>query len=989
MSKDKEFEIQLQFLDEAQEYLATLESALLGLASHGIDAQSVNAALRAAHSIKGGAGMMQFTILSQLAHRLEDALKVLKVQRHSLTVDHDLESLLLAGIDGLRQVIYASHRLCLEGLPVNDIGAIEGFEDTILPIFEQLHEQLGEPEAEDASSMLAPEDGQNIIPLLFETEVEGCLQRLEGVMQSGSSQLLEELIILAQELGGLGEMLQIEPFIRLCESVARSLDTAPQEVERIAQAALQTWRRSQALILTGHLEALPSALEDFSDAIPVVLEPDTTVRPVAVATNGVMQGADLILEPVDYITERSDERSSEEVVRSVVPPTPVRPRRVRDGKAETAASTAPDLPENTVRVPMKQLNLLNDLLGEMTIERNTLDLRMKRLRDLVRMLSRRVQALDRCNVDLRTACDRITTQAAIPLLPAARSQAEEYPLTYLPTETGDRFDSLELDRYSTLHLLSQEVMETVVQIQEVSDDIELELEETEQTTRDLNKTARQLQRRFTQVRMRPLSDVVDRFPRAIRELSLQYGKPVELKILGGNTLIDRNILETLNEPLMHLLRNAFDHGIEDPETRQSLGKPEQGTIEIRAFHRSNRTLITLRDDGRGISLDKIRARAQQMGLDEMLLSAASDEELLSLIFEPGFSTSDRVTDLSGRGVGMDVVRSQLRQIRGEIQVDTQAGVGTTFILSVPYNLSITRVLLAESNGLQVAFPSDAVEEMVTLEPERILKTAGSEAFEWQGNMVPLVRLGQWFRFNCPRPVNEVEIPPSISTPTVLLVYYNSQHYGLEVDRSWSAQEVAIRQVEGDLGLPPGFSGCTILGNGRVVPLVSVPELLYQMLSTERSNNLQPSDRPTPWADPQLLPPADLPPSLPAAPSEPTILIVDDSVNVRRFLALTLEKAGYRVEQAKDGQDAIDKLTAGLRVQAIVCDIEMPRLDGYGLLAQIKSNAALSQLPVTMLTSRSGDKHRQLAMNLGATAYFSKPYNEQSLLQTLAQLTHCR
>jgi chemosensory pili system protein ChpA (sensor histidine kinase/response regulator) len=248
-----------------------------------------------------------------------------------------------------------------------------------------------------------------------------------------------------------------------------------------------------------------------------------------------------------------------------------------------------------------------------------------------------------------------------------------------------------MDRYSDLHLLSMEVMETIVQIQEVTSDIGLSLEDTDSTARELNQTAKQLQTNLTRIRMRPLSDLVGRFSRALRDLSLQYGKLVELKVLGKGTLIDRSILEALSDPLMHLVRNAFDHGIEDPATRQAQGKPAQAVIEIKAAHRGNQTIITVSDDGNGINLNKIRARAEAMGLDAGLLAAASEDELLSLIFEPGFSTADQVTALSGRGVGMDVVRNNLKQIRGDIRVDTQPGRGTTFTLTVPFTLSVARV----------------------------------------------------------------------------------------------------------------------------------------------------------------------------------------------------------------------------------------------------------------------------------------------------------
>ncbi|MGB3560039.1 MAG: hybrid sensor histidine kinase/response regulator, partial [Geitlerinemataceae cyanobacterium] len=653
---------------------------------------------------------------------------------------------------------------------------------------------------------------------------------------------------------------------------------------------------------------------------------------------------------------------------------------------DTPSTSEVERPDTTVRVSVKRLEQLNDLLGELVIERNSLDLQFNRLQDLVRSLGRRVRNLEQSTAQLQLESNKT---------PSHSQSSPSSSFTLNPDRSGidpslsskdarSQFDLLELDRYNDSHLRLVEVMETVVQIQEITGDIDISVEETEQTTRNLNKTVKQLQTNLNQVRMRPLSDIFERFPKALRKLSLQHGKPIDLKISGGRTLVDRNILEVLHDPLMHLLRNAFDHGIEDTQTRRKRGKPEQGTIEIRASHQSNRTSIVLRDDGGGIPLDKIRSRAVEMGLDADLLNAATQSDLLSLIFEPGFSTKDRVSDLSGRGVGMDVVRNNLKQVRGEIQVDTQPGEGTTFTLLLPFTLSISRVLIAESSGMLIAFPSDTVREIVSPLSGIFTASNGSEMLDHDGIEFPVVRPDRWIEFHCPHPPSELETPPTISTPTALIVDRRDGRVALVVNRCWSEQEVAIRQVEGNVPLPSGFASCTILGNGRIVPLVNVPELIDRVTSPKRSSQaaIEPSE---PLALTELSPLSGN--ALPILPLENnTILIVDDSINVRRFLALTLEKAGYRVEQARDGQDALDKLFGGLNVRAAICDIEMPRLDGYGFLAQVKSVATFKDLPVVMLTSRNGNKHRQLALSLGATAYFSKPYNEQTLLQTLETLT---
>jgi chemosensory pili system protein ChpA (sensor histidine kinase/response regulator) len=1140
MSQDKEREIQLQFLEEAQEYLDTIESVLLGLAGSHIDGQQMDAVLRAAHSVKGGAGMMGYQTLSQLAHRLEDSFKVLKAQRNSIVIDPELESLLLSGVDRLRQVLILNR----QGTDVDEQWLLSVGN----PVFDKLHQSLGDPVADDAATMLGAEDGTNVAALLFETEVEGCLNRLESVLADPKTPCLEEeLSIMAQELGGLGEMLQLEAFTQLCESVIQHLETVPDAVSEIARAALAAWRRSQALVLVGQTNSLPTQLDGLRIETPVDISAASVAQPASSSTQteaaasyqeeeelaaefdidapmvwpiltnvpvssltsdevGAGSPTDDVFEeqiavafnsasvskvvpidsptpalPVDenWSTEefaaefdidvptttptlRTDASASEALLhsadrastkddvfeeRAAVPTTstslsrevqPVPSEvlsgdiRWREVKPDSTSSPQPtESQENTVRIPVRQLDRLNELFGELTIERNGLSLHLGRLRNLIETLSRRVSNLEQSNMRLRTTYDTVATQAVIegnlgrgPLTgnwgqgefgnaassPTSSQSLSSNPQSPTPNDNApshnNKFDALEMDRYSDLHLLSMEVMETIVQIQEVTSDIGLSLEDTDSTTRELNQTAKQLQTHLTRLRMRPLSDLVGRFSRALRDLSLQHGKQVELKVVGKGTLIDRSILEALSDPLMHLVRNAFDHGIEDPATRSSQGKPKKAVIEIKAAHRGNQTIITVSDDGKGINLNKIRAKAEAMGLDAELLAAASEDDLLSLIFEPGFSTADRVTDLSGRGVGMDVVRNNLTSIRGDIRVDTTPGRGTTFTLTVPFTLSVGRVLLVESNSMLLAFPTDVIEEMLLHKAGQVLTAPGSEVLKWEGEIVPLTRLDEWLTFYCPRRVTTPEGVPSISEPTVLMVSLGEQLHGLVVDRCWGEREVAIRQVSGPLAMPPGFASCTIQGDGKVVPLVDAASLLRWIKSERTPGTKGPltgdwgpltgledkknlAHRAT-VADPTPIPNSRLssisdPQSPISSYQKDTILVVDDSINVRRFLALALEKAGYLVEQAKDGQDAVEKLLGGAQFSAVICDIEMPRLDGYGFLARIKSDPYYERLPIAMLTSRSGEKHRQLAITLGAAAYFSKPYNERELLRTLRQV----
>ena len=961
MTKDKELEIQMQFLEEATDYLNTLEGILLEIdTSKRIELEHINAAMRAAHSIKGGAAMMGFRVLSDLAHKLEDAFKVLKTQKDSLELDTHLQSLLLSSVDWLRQIV----ELLTKGNDLDDswLGKF------CYPIFDELYERLGEPTPEDITTLLSSEDDPEIIPLLFETEVEEYLQHLEARLKnSNKSGLRAELVMMATELGGLGEMLQLTEFTQLCQSVSHYLETDPDSAVEIADLALKAWRQSQTLVLSNLRGNLPTRI-DFGKVINHNLpEPlnkqDYLLNKSAISDFQLLENVELSPESADFVSADSG-LTSENL-----------PIDYKYTERKTDIHLFPkerENQENTVRVPSKHLEKINDLFGEVIIQRNGLNVQMERLRKLVRNLSQRVQILDQENQELRTAYTKMITH----------NHLVEESANHGNQGTENNF--IEQDSYQKLNLLSQNVMETIVQVAEVTSDIQLSVDDTDQIARKLNKTSKQLQRQLTQVRMRPFSDLVERFPRAIRDLNVEYGKNVQLKIEGGNTLIERGILEALNEPLMHLLRNAFDHGIEDPTTRRTQGKPEQGLIEMKAVYHSNRTIITVRDDGQGISLEKIRHRALKMGLDDSLLASASDEELLSLIFEPGFSTSEQVTALSGRGVGMDVVRNNLKLARGDVNVDTQAGVGTKFTLSVPFTLSVARVLLVESDRLVLAFFTDVIEEIFLLEQEQIFFLDGKEFINWQNHQLPLLRLNSYFEFNCSRYNNlELETLPIINAISVLIVKHDHQQVAVQVERCWGEQEVAIRQVEGNIPLPSGFNNCTILGDGRVVPLINTNDLALWITTGERphiSNKLPTTRLQTAFLKPPKVATVKQP-----SRQKGVILIVDDSINVRRYLALTLEKGGYQVEQAKDGQEALEKLESGLQVQAVICDIEMPRIDGYSFLERINNNTELRNIPVAMLTSRSSSKHRQLAMQLGAKAYFSKPYNEQELLRTLEEI----
>ncbi len=906
----KEQEVRLQFLDEAQTYLDQIEDSLMGISTRELERTKLDGILRAAHSIKGGAAMMGFMPLSEIAHRLEDFFKVL---RSGKTCDRQVEQLFLQSIDSIRQVV-TNHR---QGKEISKAW----LEANTSLVLTELRNRLGDPQPEDEIANLSLEAGEDMRVMLFESEVEGCLSQLEEVLADPSQPCLkEEFLIASQELGCLGEMLELPNFKQLCDRITESLEVNS-DLKSTARIALQAWRRSQALVIIGQYDALPSELEK-SPEIPLINQLINQVQQTEIKTG--------ILLPPDLDSIQI---------------------------------------ESTIRVSQKQLTQLGEQFSQLTTERSGLNFQLRRMRELVTNLSDRVLTLEEVNKRLRTSHDQVATQAVLSSVSQVSVQVEAKEIlvnqsdnlqSQFPNDSSS-FDLLEMDRYSDLHLLSQEIMENVALIQELSGDLETALTETESASRELSRTSKQMEVGMTKVRMRPLSDVVSRFRRMLRDMSLSYGKSVELKINGGSTLIERSVIEILNDPLIHIIRNAFDHGIEDSPTRIAHGKPSHGTISINAGYRGNQTLITISDDGAGIDLEKLRQKAPLLGISTTDIASAGKSELLELIFEPGFSTADSVTELSGRGVGMDVVRTNLQSIGGSVAVDTTLGKGTTFTLTVPFSLSVTRVLLVESNKMLLAFPANEVEEMVLLVKESS-KQASSKTLAWEEEEIPLVNLSQFLQFSRPhRPIAQENLP-IIEQSVALIVAKDDAPYAIAVDRYWGEAEVTTRPIAGKIKLPPGLFSCALLGDGRVVPILDAVDLLDWALADN-------------YKTPILTP---------ASENRQTVMVVDDSVNVRRFLALTLEKDGYLVEQAKDGIEALEKLNANPEICAIVCDVEMPRLDGFGFLAQ-KGSSQFNSIPIMMLTSRSGQKHRQLAMNLGANAYFTKPFHEPELLEMLRSL----
>ena len=634
--------------------------------------------------------------------------------------------------------------------------------------------------------------------------------------------------------------------------------------------------------------------------------------------------------------------------------------------------------EQNMRVSVKHLDNLSNLVGELVVSRNTLERDQERLRQFLDNLLFQVQQLNDVGQRLRDLYERSLLESSLMSSKRTTSTSSTAESSETDHATGATFDALEMDRFTGFHSLSQEMIELIVRVRESSSDIGYTVESSDQVTRQFRQITTQLQEGLNTARMVAFSQAADRLPRAVRDISLKCGKEARLVVEGEDTLIDKMIVEHLYDPLTHLVNNAITHGIETPEARAAAGKPSEGTITVRAFYQGNQTVIYVADDGGGINTQFVQRKAIEKGLiSQAEAEGLSDIETYDLLFHPGFSTRDKADDFAGRGVGMDVVRTSLAEIRGSITIDSELGRGTSFTIRLPLTLSISKALSCVSNQARIAFPMDGVEDMLDVPRDRIVQNdSDRDCVRWRDTLLPFQPVTDLLKFN--RKLGRSRVYGSSQEDDVLsvIVLRSANTYiAVQVDQVIGEEEIVIKQLEGPVPKPLGIAGATVLGDGRVMPIADVLELID--IATGRVRRESSSMI---WTQEDVAEVEEAP-----AKSEPTVLIVDDSITVRELLSMSFNKVGYRVEQARDGQEAWDKLRSGLPCDLVFCDIEMPRMDGLELLSQMQKDSHLKRIPIAMLTSRGADRHRQMAINLGASGYFTKPYLEEALLDAAQRM----
>ncbi len=518
-------------------------------------------------------------------------------------------------------------------------------------------------------------------------------------------------------------------------------------------------------------------------------------------------------------------------------------------------------------------------------------------------------------------------------------------------ERNRQFDPLEFDRFTRLQELTRLMAESLHDAASIQQSLGKNLGETDAALSHQARISRDVQQELMRMRAVPFSILDERLYRIVRQATRELDKKAELQIEGSQVELDRSVLERIGAPLEHMLRNALTHGVEAPAARAAAGKPESGRISVSLRQESNELALIVSDDGAGLDLQQLRRKAEDMGLLQPGQQAA-EAELMQLIFVSGLSTAETVTQLSGRGIGMDVVRNEIAAVSGRIEIASERGRGTTFTIYLPLTLAVTQAVLVRAAGSMFAVPSAMVEQVQRLKADAMATRYAAQTIEFQQRQYPLFGLAQLLG------VGREGIH---SYNSVLLLRSGIQRIALHVDELIGNQEIVVKSIGPQLARVPGVGGATVLADGGIVLIVN-PVQLAQHARLARARAAAPA--------------------APPAPAAPVVMVVDDSLTVRKITSRLLEREGYQVLTAKDGLEALEQMKDALPAVMLV-DIEMPRMDGFELTRNVRGDARMRDVPIIMISSRTAEKHRSQAAELGVNVFLGKPYPEAELLQRIA------
>lgn len=918
------------FLIEAGEHIQNLNNGLLALEKDQGDREIIDELFRAAHTLKGSAAMMGFQGISDVAHKAEDMLGQFRsgavpICKETLNFLFDTTDAIKLMVDGV------AAKKPEDPLLVESI--IQSYADTLSKVrgaAPSPRPDIPKPQPAKPSEPAVPQPAEMTAPPAQLGE-----ERAAALRAPSPAPKVEKPQVM-------------EPARR--DEQKDELDIAWEKTFGLS---------AEEAISVEPLEEEPVKAEEE----PILVEPLEDEPPTAQEKVESPEGP-TVPPPVDEVrTEPSSlKQEIEEAKKTAVPE--------RRGVGRRATDAA-EVERQFIRVNIERLDNLMNLVGEMVVNRNRLVKQVELIRGL--------------REELAFSQKRLLHEVK------KFEEKYEYTLNFgMPTreivEHPQDFFELEFDRYDDFNLLSRKLAEITNDTNEVMTELAEFFDAFEIDTARISSITSNLQDEITMARMVEMDKLFQLFQRPVRDLCQSENKQVNLVVTGGETKIDKTIFEIISDPLMHMVRNAVSHGIEPPEERKARGKDPIGSLILSARHEGNNIILEIQDDGRGMDPAYLRKVAVEKGfLSTAEAQALTDTEAINLIFRPGFSTATIVGKVSGRGVGMDVVATQLAKINGRIEIKTEPGIGTRFTIRLPLTLIIAHALIVRVGDQEMAVPMSLVEETTRFSFKEIQRVAGDEMVNLRGTLIRLLKLNEILRVG--------RFPKKDETfrhPTLILGMAEKR-LALMVEDIVGREEIVVKSLGEYLKTLKMFSGATISGEGDVRLILNVAALFGDETAGAKASiglvrdilsaaSGQPSVH---AAQPAAAAPAGGPEPV-AASRKPRVLVVDDSISIRKYVQRFLDRTGYEVEVAPDGVAALDAMGRS-KFDVVVSDLEMPVMHGYDLMAEMKRTASLKDIPIIVLTSRAGEKHKQKALEMGAQDYLVKPFEEQEMLAALKRV----
>ncbi|HOW75754.1 MAG TPA: Hpt domain-containing protein [Candidatus Competibacteraceae bacterium] len=914
------------FQYEAAEILDASDAILQRLGAEPGHTGLLNDLRRGMHTLKGSSRMAGIMTVGDLAHAAESVLDALGKGLGQATP---------VVLDTLQHALDRLNQMLAEAASgVNPAAATELIHD-----LHRLADTVTTGEQPDARPVGVLEPAAAVVePVSFRamTELD---QELVQVFQIEAGEILDSSDTILQQLRGQPDSVELLNDLRremhtLKGSSRMAGFMTVGDVAHAAEAVLDALGKGVLKMSALVLDQVQSAMDGLHQMLAGIL---SGVQPVT--------RPELINALHDVLSSQSAERLKPAAPAPVALTAPMAILAARRPAEPPAAA-----PTDAIRVSAALLNTLVNQMGESSIFRARID-------QGISAMGNNLNDLEQTITRLRRQVTHLATQAE------ARIQSRQDQGTKAHQQ---EFDPLELDRFTELQQVSRSLMEIADDLGNVGNTLGEHAREITTLLDQQGKVNKEIQQGLMRTGMVRFGSVIPRLRRVVRQASQDLGKRAELLVGGEEAEVDRTVLESMLAPLEHMLRNSLAHGIEAPEQRRTAGKPEIGTIALSLRREGAELVLELNDDGAGLNFAAIRTKGEEKGL---LLPGqpATPEELIALLLRPGFSTAVTVTQVSGRGVGMDVVNEAIRAMRGALLIQTDPGQGTRFIIRLPFSLAVTQALLVQAGEGVFAIPLLSIEVVTRLKESEFQAYLTGEPVQhpYSDRHYPVHNLGILVSSEHVLPFEEVKD----RRPPTLLFRSAEASAALQVEAVMGNQEIIVKPISPQFNGVPGISGATVLGDGRVVVVLELAALVRN-IGSQRQKQMESR-------------------ALRAARQEArqekfTIMVIDDSITMRKVTARILERHNIHAITAKDGLDAVAMLQTQVPDLAIL-DIEMPRMDGFEVVAHVRNQSNLRHLPIIMVTSRSGEKHRERAMSLGVNDYLTKPYQEDQLMESIRNI----